>query len=54
MPGTPDDAVGLHAAVALDPDTFAPHPPYLRPALAGEAAVCEITHEDSGGASAWR
>nr|WP_245242929.1 PAS-domain containing protein [Pararhodobacter sp. SW119] len=48
MPGTPDDAVGLHAAVALDPDTFGRIRPYLDRALAGEAAVCEITHEVSG------
>lgn len=48
MPGTPRDVVGLHAAVALGPVTFARILPYMQRALAGENALCEITHEDSG------
>ncbi|WP_068302551.1 PAS-domain containing protein [Pararhodobacter sp. CCB-MM2] len=49
MPGTPaSGVVGLHAAVALGPVTFARILPHLQTALAGENAVCEITHEDSG------
>jgi len=48
MPGTPDDAVGMHAAVALGPDTFARIRPHMDRALAGEPTVCELTHEDSG------
>ncbi len=48
MPGTPSSVVGLHAAVALGPVTFARILPYIQQALAGENAVCEITHEDSG------
>lgn len=48
MPGTPRDVVGLHAAVALGPVTFARIQPHLLRALAGENALCEITHEDSG------
>ncbi len=48
MPGTPDDVVGLHASVALDPDTFARIRPHLERALSGDPAVCEITHEVSG------
>ena len=48
MPGTPSSVVGLHASVALGPVTFARILPHLQKALAGENAVCEITHEDSG------
>lgn len=48
MPGTPDNVVGLPASVALDADTFARIRPHMERALAGEAAVCEITHELSG------
>ncbi len=48
MPGTPDDVVGLHASVALDPATFARIRPHMERALAGEPTVCEVTHEDSG------
>ena len=48
MPGTPASLVGLHSAVALGPATFARILPYMQKALAGENAVCEITHEDSG------
>lgn len=48
MPGTPAALVGLHAAVALGPQTFARILPHMQRALAGENAVCEITHEDSG------
>lgn len=48
MPGSPRDVVGLHAAVALGPVTFARILPHMQRALRGENAVCEITHEDSG------
>ncbi|MCB1396601.1 MAG: PAS-domain containing protein [Rhodobacter sp.] len=48
MPGSPRDVVGLHAAVALGPVTFSRILPHMKRALAGENAVCEITHEDSG------
>jgi PAS domain S-box-containing protein len=48
MPGTPDDVVGLHASVALGPDTFARIRPHMERALIGEPTVCEITHEESG------
>lgn len=48
MPGTPGDVVGLHASVALGPSTFARIRPHMERGLAGEASVCEITHEDSG------
>ncbi len=48
MPGTPNNVVGLHASVALDPVTFSRILPHMQRALAGEAGVCEITHEPSG------
>lgn len=48
MPGTPANVVGLPASVALGAATFARIEPHMRRALAGEANVCEITHEDSG------
>lgn len=47
MPGVPADVVGLPADVALGP-TFARIAPHMRQALAGEANVCELTHEPSG------
>jgi len=48
MPGAPRDVVGLHSAVVLGPVTYARILPHMQRALAGENAVCEITHEDSG------
>ncbi|MEZ5750816.1 MAG: PAS-domain containing protein [Paracoccaceae bacterium] len=48
MPGAPSNVVGLHASVALGPITFARIHPFMLKALAGEPALCEITHEDSG------
>ena len=48
IPGAPGDVVGLHASIALGPGTFARILPPMQRALAGEPAVCEITHEDSG------
>jgi signal transduction histidine kinase len=48
MPGRPQNIVGLHALEALGPATFARIGPHMRRALAGEANICELTHEDSG------
>ena len=48
MPGAPGNVVGLHASVALGPGTFARILPPMQRALAGEATVCEITHDESG------
>lgn len=47
MPGMPANVVGLPAAQALGA-TFARIEGAMRQALAGEATVCEITHEASG------
>jgi len=47
MPGVPANVVGLPAAQALGA-TFARIEGPMRQALAGEASVCEITHDDSG------
>lgn len=48
MPGSPRDVLGLHASVALGAITFSRIHPFMQKALAGEAALCEITHEESG------
>ena len=48
MPGTPQNVVGLHASVALGAATFGQIRPHMERALAGDPAICEITHEESG------
>ncbi len=48
LPGRPSEIVGLHSREALGPDVFARIEPQLHRALAGEASVFEVTHDDSG------
>jgi len=48
MPGVPGDVLGLHASVALGQVTFDRIHPHMKRALDGQAALCEITHEESG------
>ncbi len=48
LPGRPSEIVGLHGREALGADVFDRIEPKLQRALAGEASVFEVTHEDSG------
>ncbi|MGY6632903.1 MAG: PAS-domain containing protein [Alkalilacustris sp.] len=48
LPGRPSEVVGLHGREALGAEVFARIEPRLHRALAGEASVFELTHEDSG------
>lgn len=48
MPGLSSNVLGQHASLALGSATFSRILPAMQKALAGEPAICEITHEDSG------
>ncbi|MGY6411941.1 MAG: hybrid sensor histidine kinase/response regulator [Alkalilacustris sp.] len=48
LPGRPSEIVGLHSRDALGADVFDRIEGRLHRALAGEASVFEVTHDDSG------
>lgn len=48
VPGLPANVLGMGFEAAIGPQLFSRLEPHMRLAMAGEASVCEITHEDSG------